>query len=98
MNYELCYLPQQCLYFLPEPQGHGSFLPTLGAVRTTWTFSGLLLDPIGELLWWKEAMELWCAEPCGMRRPWVREAGSSVLIRTNTSKDAMEKRISSSIA
>ena len=44
------YLPQQCLYFLPEPQGHGSFLPTLGAVRTTWTFSGLLLEPIAELL------------------------------------------------
>ena len=23
------YLPQQFLYFFPEPQGHGSFLPTL---------------------------------------------------------------------
>ena len=24
------YLPQQFLYFFPLPQGHGSFLPTLG--------------------------------------------------------------------
>ena len=23
------YLPQHCLYFFPEPHGHGSFLPTL---------------------------------------------------------------------
>lgn len=23
-------LPQQCLYFLPDPQGHGSFRPTFG--------------------------------------------------------------------
>lgn len=22
------YLPQHCLYFFPEPHGHGSFLPT----------------------------------------------------------------------
>ena len=26
--------PQHLLYFLPLPQGHGSFLPTLSAVRT----------------------------------------------------------------
>ena len=52
------YLPQQCLYFLPEPQGQGSFLPTFGVVRTTWTFSGLLLAPIGDRLCRKEAMEL----------------------------------------
>jgi hypothetical protein len=25
--------PQHRLYFLPEPQGHGSFRPNLGAVR-----------------------------------------------------------------
>ena len=24
----IVFLRQQCLYFLPEPQGHGSFLPT----------------------------------------------------------------------
>ncbi len=23
----LCYFPQHCLYFFPEPHGHGSFLP-----------------------------------------------------------------------
>ncbi len=27
-------LPQQCLYFLPLPQGQGSLRPTLGPVRT----------------------------------------------------------------
>jgi hypothetical protein len=27
--------PQQFLYFLPEPHGHGSFLPTLGISRLT---------------------------------------------------------------
>jgi hypothetical protein len=27
-------LPWQCLYFLPLPQGHGSFLPTLGTALT----------------------------------------------------------------
>ncbi len=29
------YRPQQCLNFRPEPQGHGSFLPTLSAARRT---------------------------------------------------------------
>ena len=28
------YLPQQCLNFLPLPQGHGSLRPTFGPVRT----------------------------------------------------------------
>ena len=28
------YFPQQCLYFLPLPQGQGSFLPTLTPLRT----------------------------------------------------------------
>jgi hypothetical protein len=28
------YLPQQCLYFLPLPQGHGSLRPTFGPLRT----------------------------------------------------------------
>ena len=28
------YLPQQCLYFLPLPHGHGSFLPTLCGFTT----------------------------------------------------------------
>jgi hypothetical protein len=31
-------LPQQRLYFLPEPQGQGSFRPTLGAL---WRGSGV---------------------------------------------------------
>jgi hypothetical protein len=34
-RYFPCAAPQQCLYFLPEPQGHGSFLPVLGPARTT---------------------------------------------------------------
>jgi len=32
------YLPQQFLYFLPLPQGHGSFLPTFGPSFTTVLF------------------------------------------------------------
>ena len=28
------HLPQHFLYFLPEPQGHGSLGPTFGVVRT----------------------------------------------------------------
>ena len=28
------FLPQQCLYFFPLPQGHGSFLPIFGLVLT----------------------------------------------------------------
>src|SRR5436190_22583635 len=32
-------LPQHCLYFLPLPQGQGSFRPTLGPVRTGLAFS-----------------------------------------------------------
>ena len=32
------YLPQHCLYFLPLPQGHGSFLPTFGSLLTTVLF------------------------------------------------------------
>ena len=32
------YLPQQFLYFLPLPQGHGSFLPTFGSLLTTVLF------------------------------------------------------------
>ena len=30
--------PQHRLYFFPEPQGHGSFRPTLGAVRRGMSF------------------------------------------------------------
>ena len=33
------YLPQQCLYFFPLPQGHGSLRPTLGPVRMGLAFS-----------------------------------------------------------
>src|ERR1700690_2465052 len=33
------YRPQQCLYFLPLPQGQGSLRPTLGPVRTGLAFS-----------------------------------------------------------
>ena len=28
------YFPQQCLYFLPDPQGQGSLRPTFGVART----------------------------------------------------------------
>ena len=31
----LFYRPQHCLYFLPLPHGHGSFLPTFGNVLLT---------------------------------------------------------------
>src|ERR1039458_5599682 len=31
---QFAYLPQQFLYFLPLPQGHGSLRPTFGPVRT----------------------------------------------------------------
>lgn len=30
-----CAFPQQCLYFLPLPHGHGSFLPTFGVSLLT---------------------------------------------------------------
>src|SRR6266480_4704789 len=33
------HLPQHCLYFLPLPQGQGSFRPTLGPVRMGLAFS-----------------------------------------------------------
>jgi hypothetical protein len=33
------YRPQQCLYFLPLPQGQGSLRPTFGPVRTGLAFS-----------------------------------------------------------
>ena len=33
------YFPQQCLYFLPLPHGHGSLRPTFGPVRTGFAFS-----------------------------------------------------------
>jgi hypothetical protein len=33
------YRPQQCLYFLPLPQGQGSLRPTFGPVRTGLVFS-----------------------------------------------------------
>jgi len=33
-------LPQQFLYFFPEPHGHGSFRPTLGALRRAVQASG----------------------------------------------------------
>lgn len=35
MPVNLCYAfrPQQCLYFLPLPHGHGSLRPTRGVVR-----------------------------------------------------------------
>jgi len=42
------YFPWQCLYFLPLPQGHGSFRPTLGWLLTTCAPRGLLASPIGE--------------------------------------------------
>ena len=32
--YPQAILPWQCLYFLPEPQGHGSLRPTLSPSRT----------------------------------------------------------------
>ena len=35
------YLPQQFLYFLPEPHGHGSFLPILGSLFITVWFCGV---------------------------------------------------------
>jgi hypothetical protein len=33
------YRPQQCLYFLPLPQGQASLRPTFGPVRTGLAFS-----------------------------------------------------------
>ena len=45
----LYYLPQQFLYFFPEPQGQGSFLPTLGVVRRTVTLAPEFAFDIGLL-------------------------------------------------
>ncbi len=36
---EIPYFPQQCLYFLPLPQGQGFLRPTFGPVRTGFAFS-----------------------------------------------------------
>src|SRR5208282_6769542 len=40
-NADLNYRPQQCLYFLPLPQGQGSLRPTFGPVRTGLAFSAV---------------------------------------------------------
>src|SRR5882757_10361689 len=35
-----CKAPWQCLYFLPDPQGHASLRPTLGMSRTNGAATG----------------------------------------------------------
>jgi hypothetical protein len=40
------YLPQQCLYFLPLPQGQGSLRPTFGPVRIGLAFSATVAASI----------------------------------------------------
>ena len=49
------YLPQQFLYFLPLPHGHGSFRPTFGIVRRTVTLSPCERWFIAEFTAWRLA-------------------------------------------
>src|ERR1035441_5023335 len=77
-NADLNHRPQQCLYFLPLPQGHGSLRPTFGPVRTGLAFSATAaaaslttslglpwLPPELAVLVPPKALAAWCRVCCG---------------------------------
>src|ERR1039458_9060899 len=73
--------PQQCLYFLPLPQGQGSLRPTFGPVRTGLAFSATAAaaslttslalgraPPELAVLVPPNALAAWCSVCCGRIR------------------------------
>src|SRR5262249_26527728 len=83
--------PQHFLYFLPEPQGHGSFPPILAVLRASATAIALSRDGPESLIYGlgariRGASSVDCT--CVRKRYWTISSSIRFIIASNNSNDS----------